>query len=549
MAKLLPVVNNAQFINGEPAVGAKLFFYAAGSSTKQTTYADEAGLIPQTNPIILDSRGEPSQPVWGTEGLSYKIVFTASTDSDPPASPIWDIDDVTGINDASLNIDQWVDSGVTPTYVSATQFTLPGDQTSAFHNKRRIKVLITAGTAYGTILSSVFGALTTVTVVMDTTPLDSGLSSIQLGLLTYTNPSIPSIVESSRATVAATATTTPLWASTAQVQDWTGTPTITDFPAAPKAGAWRVAYPAAGTVITDNAAIDVQGDANYTTVADDQLYIEAITTSTFKVLIRKKNGQALSVAPAMNYIAGYTLSTAGSSATMSIAAGQAADSANAVTIPLAAAISKTTAAWAVGTGNGGLDTGAIANNTWYHFYAIRRPDTGVVDVIFSTNASLPTLPASYTQYRRIGSGRTNGSAQWVKFVQFGDLFLWDAAVIDVDATNPGTAAVTRTLTTPLGIKTRALITVGILGATSGPVGAVISSLDVSDQAGQAAATAALSGFTSSGISTNTANWGFMEQEVMTNTSSQVRSRLSVSGANDRLGLITRGWTDTRGKDA
>jgi hypothetical protein len=191
MAKLLPVVNNAQFINGEPAVGAKLFFYAAGSSTKQTTYADEAGLIPQTNPIILDSRGEPSQPVWGTEGLSYKIVFTASTDSDPPASPIWDIDDVTGINDASVAVDQWVDSGVTPTYVSATSFTLPGDQTSAFTVGRRIKTLVTAGTAYGRISASVFGALTAVTVVMDSTPLDSGLSSVQLGLLTPDNTSIP----------------------------------------------------------------------------------------------------------------------------------------------------------------------------------------------------------------------------------------------------------------------------------------------------------------------------------------------------------------------
>jgi hypothetical protein len=191
MAKLSPIGNNAQFINGDPAVGAKLFFYAAGSSTKQTTYADEAGLIPQTNPIILDSRGEPAQPIWLTEGLSYKVVFTSSTDSDPPASPIWDIDDVTGVNDASLTIDQWIDSGVTPTYVSATQFTLPGDQTSTFTVGRRVKTLVTAGTAYGTIAASVFGALTTVTVVMDSTPLDSGLSSVQLGLITPTNGSLP----------------------------------------------------------------------------------------------------------------------------------------------------------------------------------------------------------------------------------------------------------------------------------------------------------------------------------------------------------------------
>jgi hypothetical protein len=191
MAKLSPIGNTAQFINGIPANGAKIFTYAAGSSTKQTTYTDEAGLIPQTNPIILDSRGEPSQPIWLTEGLSYKFVFTASTDSDPPVSPIWDVDDVTGINDASVSIDQWIDSGVTPTYVSANSFTLSGDQTSAFAIGRRVKVLVTAGTAYGTITASVFAALTTVTVLMDSTPLDSGLSSVLLGLITPNNTSFP----------------------------------------------------------------------------------------------------------------------------------------------------------------------------------------------------------------------------------------------------------------------------------------------------------------------------------------------------------------------
>jgi hypothetical protein len=194
MAKLSPIGNNAQFINGIPASGAKLFFYAAGSSTKQTTYADEAGLIPQTNPIILDSRGEPSQPIWLTEGLEYKVVFTASTDTDPPTSPIWDVDNVTGVNDSSVATrSQWVDSGVTPTYVNATQFTLPGDQTTEFHVNRRIKATVTAGTVYGYITSSIFGALTTLDVVLDSGALDSGLSNVQLGILTYINPSIPKL--------------------------------------------------------------------------------------------------------------------------------------------------------------------------------------------------------------------------------------------------------------------------------------------------------------------------------------------------------------------
>jgi hypothetical protein len=98
-------------------------------------------------------------------------------------------------------------------------------------------------------------------------------------------------INEKRSTVAATATTTPIWVSgTGNIQDWTGTPTITNFPAATQAGARRIAYPAAGTIITDNANIDVQGDATYTIVAGDKIEIEALTTTTFKVWISQKAG-------------------------------------------------------------------------------------------------------------------------------------------------------------------------------------------------------------------------------------------------------------------
>jgi hypothetical protein len=108
-------------------------------------------------------------------------------------------------------------------------------------------------------------------------------------------------VNDKRSTVAATATTTPLWdAGTGNVQDWTGTPTITNFPAAPQAGARRTVYPAAGTIITDNANIDVEGDATYTVVAGDRIEIEALTTSTFKVWIKKKSGASNNIKPAFS---------------------------------------------------------------------------------------------------------------------------------------------------------------------------------------------------------------------------------------------------------
>jgi len=118
---------------------------------------------------------------------------------------------------------------------------------------------------------------------------------------------------------------------------------------------------------------------------------------------------------------------------------------------LTAAITKTTGAWAVGSGNGGLDTGTVANSTWYHVYLIERPDTSVVDVLFSTSATAPTMPTGYTKKRRIGSILTDGSAHIIAFIQVGDRFQWSTPVADVNANNPGTSAVTRTLTVPTGI--------------------------------------------------------------------------------------------------
>ena len=106
---------------------------------------------------------------------------------------------------------------------------------------------------------------------------------------------ITGAINTSRSTVAATATTTPLWDDvTGNKQDWTGTPTITALPNAPKAGAERTVYPAAGTIFTNAGSIAVQGNANYIVQAGDEVTITAITVSTFYVSIKRKTGLALS---------------------------------------------------------------------------------------------------------------------------------------------------------------------------------------------------------------------------------------------------------------
>lgn len=183
-----------QFLDGSgnPYSGAKLFTYVAGSvNTKQPTYTESTGSIANTNPIVLDANGQPPQPIWLTTGVTYKFVLAPSTDTDPPTSPFPNnsLDNITGINDSSASQSEWI-SGPAPTFISATSFSLVGDQTQTFQVGRRIKTTNTSGTIYSTIISSVFGAITTVTVVNDSGVLDSGLSAVSYALMSFTNASV-----------------------------------------------------------------------------------------------------------------------------------------------------------------------------------------------------------------------------------------------------------------------------------------------------------------------------------------------------------------------
>lgn len=178
---------NSQFVDstGAPASGWKIYTYVAGSSTLATTYTTSAGNVAQSNPIVLNSLGLPTTgQIWLTEGVSYKLVLTNAADVVQKTE-----DNLSGINDVSVSQDQWV-SGPTPTYISATSFSLVGDQTSTFQVGRRVKTTNSGGTIYSVISASAFGAVTTVTVVNDSGTLDSGLSAVSYGLISSLNTSL-----------------------------------------------------------------------------------------------------------------------------------------------------------------------------------------------------------------------------------------------------------------------------------------------------------------------------------------------------------------------
>ena len=79
MAVLAPQPK-AQFFDasGTPLVGGKVFTYAAGTTTPLQTYTDSSGITANTNPVILDSRGECN--LWFSTATSYKVVLKNATD-------------------------------------------------------------------------------------------------------------------------------------------------------------------------------------------------------------------------------------------------------------------------------------------------------------------------------------------------------------------------------------------------------------------------------------------------------------------------------------
>lgn len=182
---------NSQTVNatGAPANGWKIYTYQAGSSTPLAAYTDSTGNVAQSNPIIINSLGFPTNgQIWLQAGIAYKLVLTDASDVVQKTE-----DNISGINDTASSVSEWV-TGPTPTYINATTFTVAGDQRQAFQVGRRLRFSVTAGTVYGTIASSVYNgsSLTTITIGGGEGPLDSGLSSVAYGFMAAQNPSLPS---------------------------------------------------------------------------------------------------------------------------------------------------------------------------------------------------------------------------------------------------------------------------------------------------------------------------------------------------------------------
>jgi hypothetical protein len=173
--------------NGELAAGGTLEIFDANTITHAVTWFDRDGTVAHqnANPLTLDSQG--AAVIWLDAGKVYDWIAR-----DALGNIIDNAQGITGSTSAISSSSQWIVTAMTPTFVNTRTFTLVGDQTSVYSVGRRVRVTLSGGFKYATILSSVFSTVTTVTLGFSSASdvLDATLSAVDVGLDVASSPSL-----------------------------------------------------------------------------------------------------------------------------------------------------------------------------------------------------------------------------------------------------------------------------------------------------------------------------------------------------------------------
>lgn len=309
-----------------------------------------------------------------------------------------------------------------------------------------------------------------------------------------------------------------------------------------------VAFSAGNLLLTEDTAASTAANQGGlyagVNVGATELFMRGESDGTATLIT--SNGMTALNAGKQGYIGGLTLSNdTDTDHDINVTAGECMDSTNAQLLVLGSEMTKQIdATWAAGDDAGGLFSGTVTTDTWYHFFIIQKDSDGSIDAGFDTSVLAANIPSGYTKYRRVGSVLTNGSSNIDAFTQHGDEFLWNTPVSDSHQDNPGTSAQTVTLSTPGGVKTIALITFHISntgGSTN--INGIVTALDQADTAPSSTVftVRSLNPATSDDQSANG------NVQIRTNTSSQIRTRIDGTGTNVDVDVSTRGWIDTRGR--
>lgn len=257
----------------------------------------------------------------------------------------------------------------------------------------------------------------------------SGLTALNGGELVTGNPTLAYYdgtqyvlvsqypIFGTRTDLANTANTADLGTVGSHYANITGGGTITSFGSNGNTGVpfYYVRF-GSGTVVDSAAIVDGPSGstAGVTFAAGDEAIITALTSSTWRLnqVLRRSN------IPSLDTVNGLVIINNAGTPTTQIDV----DASNAIICASNGYCEKTgTVNLTINcatTGANGLDTGSLANNTWYYLYIIS--DGATVAGLASTSSTSPTLPSGYVYRYRVGAMRTGGSATFLRIRQNGN---------------------------------------------------------------------------------------------------------------------------------
>lgn len=235
-----------------------------------------------------------------------------------------------------------------------------------------------------------------------------------------------------------------------------------------------------------------------------------------------------------------------------ITVGECVDSTNSSLMKVTGALTKKIDVdWIAGNDAGGFPSGlTLTASTFYNYFLIKNPTTGVVDAGFDTSSSATNLlsdATGYTQFRQIGIVLTDGTPEILEFFISPDdpsMVNWtDSGGELLNQASSSTAVSKTSSVTPPG--TIAVMIVNLKSAkTGGPSGVMqmkLSSLEQTDVAPDD--TNASLEINKNVDSTNVVN---VRVEVKVDSSSQYRIRNDATDTDFTFDVFTIGFRYARG---
>jgi len=563
--------------NGDPLASGEVYWYIAGTTTFKDTYVDQAESSAAPNPIVLDSEGRPPLGGIWLDG-SYKMVL-----KDSDSVTIVTLDNINEYN--SLD---W--TGLTATIAdlnstTTTALTKNSDYTVVVGDRNKT---ILANAASGIVNISLPAAATAgnkFRIYIKKTDVSTNKVLVKTNLTETIDAEDDYTLWDYNDMIGLQCDGSNWFIIAAQLRGYVATETTSQTPLLPSnrrlilmdatGGARAVNLPDAAVVgrgytikvkktdsssnavtITPSGAQKIDGAGSL--VIQNQYVTYELVTDGSNWFIEDEYGLHANPKLPWGYLSGFVISQDSGDTDHDIdtGTGECRDTSDTVNMKISTAlIKKIDTEWVAGTNQGGRPSAvALAATTWYHFFII-RDTSGVVDAGFDTSVTASNLlsTSTYTYYRYVGSVYTDSSLNITDFLYFETggkrLCLWKTPTLDIDTTNPGTSAVLQTLIAPLGIETTAMFNMNFYYGGIYPNEFAsymyISHPGVDDDVASLTVAPLLSGSNTFEHDGEGADWQNLtidrKIEELTNTASQIRTRITASDANTALKISTLGW--------